>query len=334
VTEGRGRSFAVNGALLAALAAIVTAGLLAGPAKLGLGDVVTVALGGGDKVLRAIVIELRLPRLLLGVLVGGTLGAAGAVLQAMFRNPLAEPGVIGVSSCAALGAVLVLYLGLAGYTDVVLPLAAMTVALLGMGLLLAVVLTQASMLTLILAGVILNSFAAALVALALNLSPNPFAYNDIMFWLMGSLANRSFTDIVLILPFLGAGWLLMAASLRPLRATVLSDQAAQSLGVNLRLARGLVIAGVALAVGASVAVSGVIGFVGLVAPHMVRPLVGHDPVRVFVPSALAGAILLTGADILIRLIPGGANLRLGVLTALLGAPFFLYYLLASRRTMP
>lgn len=329
-----GKSAKAIGVLLAALAAVSAAALIAGPAAIGLGDVLSVVAGGGEAVVRVIVLELRLPRLLLGILVGGTLGAAGAVLQALFRNPLAEPGVIGVSSSAALGAVLVLYFGVASYTDALLPLAAMGMAVLAMGLLLAVVLTNASMLTLILAGVILNSFTAALTALALNLSPNPFAYNDIMFWLMGSLSNRSFADILLILPFLGLGWGMMAASLRPLGATVLPDEAALSLGVNLKLTRGLVIGGVALGVGATVAVSGVIGFVGLIAPHLVRPLVGHDPARVLVPSALAGAILLVGADVLIRLLPGGANLRLGVVTALLGAPFFLYYLLAARRTMP
>ena len=321
-------------ALAALLMVVAVIALLAGPAEIGLGEVFTALRGGGDDVVRAIVVEIRLPRLLLGALVGATLGASGAVLQALFRNPLAEPGVIGVSSSAALGAVLVLYLGAASYTEVWLPLSAMGMAILAMGLLLAVVMTQASMLTLILAGVILNSFAAALTALALNLSPNPFAYNDIMFWLMGSVANRSFEDILLILPFLVLGLGMMGVALRPLRATVLPDEAAASLGVNLKLTRSLVIAGVAFSVGASVAVAGVIGFVGLIAPHMVRPLVGHDPARVFIPSALAGAALLVGADVLIRWLPGGASLRLGVVTALLGAPFFFYYLMASRRAMP
>lgn len=319
--------------LLALLAAASLAALVAGSAKLTVGDLLALLSGRADEVVKVILLELRLPRLALGLLVGGTLGMAGAMLQTMFKNPLAEPGVIGVSSSAALGAVVVLYFGLAGFDDFLLPLSALVMALLAMGLLVAVVATQASMLTLILAGVALNSFAAALTALALNLSPNPFAFNDIMFWLMGSLTNRSFNDVLVALPFLAAGWALMALACPPLKATVLSDEAAASLGINLKAARTLVIAGVALAVGASVSVTGVIGFVGLVAPHLVRPVFGHEPGRLLVPSALAGAILLVGADVLIRLLPGGENLRLGVVTALLGAPFFLYYLIAVQGRM-
>lgn len=319
--------------LLALLAAVSLAALVAGSAKLTVGDLLALLSGRADEVVKVIILELRLPRLVLGLLVGGTLGMAGAMLQVMFKNPLAEPGVIGVSSSAALGAVIVLYFGLAGFDEVLLPLSALLMALLAMSLLVAVVATQASMLTLILAGVALNSFAAALTALALNLSPNPFAFNDIMFWLMGSLTNRSFDDVLVALPFLAAGWVLMALACSPLKATVLSDEAAVSLGINLKAARTLVIAGVALAVGASVSVTGVIGFVGLVAPHMVRPLFGFEPGRLLLPSALAGAVLLVGADVLIRLLPGGENLRLGVVTALLGAPFFLYYLIAVQGRM-
>jgi len=206
-------------------------------------------------------------------------------------------------------------------------------ALLAMSLLIVVVLFDVSVLTLILAGVALNSFAASLTALALNLSPNPFAFNDIMFWLMGSLSNRSLADLTLILPFIVIGWGILFAATRPLKTTVLSDEAAHSLGVNLKLTKIMVIIGVALSVGASIAVTGVIGFVGLVAPHMVRPLFGHDPRAIFLPSALAGALILVGADVLIRILPGGGNLRIGVMTALLGAPFFLYYVIATRRAM-
>lgn len=312
---------------------VMGASLSVGPASLSAGEMLAGLFGSGDELLQAIVWELRLPRMLLGLVVGATLGLTGASLQAMFKNPLAEPGVIGVSSAAALGAVVVLYFGLAGFTDIGLPLAAMAMALVAMGLLVLVVLWDVSVLTLILAGVALNSFAAALTALALNLSPNPFAYNDIMFWLMGSLSNRSMADLWLVLPFILGGWGLMLLAAIPLRATVLSDEAAQSLGVNLKRVKILVIAGVAFSVGASVAVTGVIGFVGLIAPHMVRPIFGHDPVKLMAPSALAGAILLLLADVLIRLLPNGENLRLGVVTALLGAPFFVYYLFATRKAM-
>lgn len=290
--------------------------------------------GGGDTMVRTIIMDVRLPRVALAVLVGGTLGASGALLQCVFRNPLAEPGIVGVSSSAALGAVLVLYLGVVNFTSVVVPLSAMTMAIAVMGFLLTLVLVNASMLTLTLAGVIVNSFTAALTALALNLSPNPFAYNDILFWLMGSLTNRSIDDVMLILPFLALGFLLMLLSLPALGVTVLTSEVARSLGINLRWTRALAIAGVSLSVGATVAVSGVIGFVGLIAPHMVRPFVGHRPSHVFYSAALMGALILLGADTLIRLLPFGANLRLGVVTALMGAPFFMYYLLAQRRHLP
>ncbi len=321
------------GGLFTLLAFVSLLSLKAGPATLGFGDVFAGLFGSGDPLLETIVRELRLPQLLLGLVVGGTLGIAGASLQALFKNPLAEPGVIGVSSSAALGAVIVLYFGFAGFTDIALPLAAIGMALLAMSLLILVVLWDVSVLTLILAGVALNSFAASLTALALNLSPNPFAFNDIMFWLMGSLSNRSLADLTLILPFIVIGWGVLFAATRPLKATVLSDEAAHSLGVNLKLTKIMVIIGVALSVGASIAVTGVIGFVGLVAPHMVRPLFGHDPRSIFIPSALAGALILVGADVLIRILPGGGNLRIGVMTALLGAPFFLYYVIATRRAM-
>lgn len=319
--------------LVIALFAISLAGLTAGAGVLNAGDVLEALVGTGDHVLDVIVWELRMPRLVLGLLVGATLGLSGAALQAMFKNPLAEPGVIGVSSSAALGAVVVLYFGLAGISDIALPLAAIGMALLAMSLLIIVVMWDVSALTLILAGVALNSFMASLTALAINLSPNPFAFNDIMFWLMGSLANRSMDDVVLILPFVAIGWGLLLAAAKPLTATVLSDDAAHSMGVNLKATRILVISGVAVGVGAAIAVSGVIGFVGLVAPHLVRPIFGSDPRRLFIPSALAGALILVGADVLIRLMPNGGNLRIGVMTALLGAPFFAWYLIASRRAI-
>jgi len=319
--------------LVIAVLAVSLLGMTKGAGIVSTGEVLKALFGTEDHILEVIVWKLRLPRLLLGLLVGATLGISGAALQAMFRNPLAEPGVIGVSSSAALGAVVVLYFGFAGINDYALPIAAIGMALLAMSLLIVVVMWDVSALTLILAGVALNSFAASLTALAINLSPNPFAFNDIMFWLMGSLANRSMDDLMLILPFVLFGWGLLFLAAKPLTATVLSDEAAHSLGVNLKSARVLVIAGVAFSVGASIAVTGVIGFVGLVAPHLVRPIFGHDPKKLYLPSALAGALLLVGADVLIRILPNGGNLRIGVMTALLGAPFFAWYLISSRRAI-
>jgi len=319
--------------LVIAVAGVSLLGLTKGAGIISSGEMLKALFGAEDRILEVIVWELRMPRLLLGLLVGATLGISGAALQAMFKNPLAEPGVIGVSSSAALGAVVVLYFGLAGINDYALPLAAIGMALVAMSLLIVVVMWEVSALTLILAGVALNSFMASLTALAINLSPNPFAFNDIMFWLMGSLANRSMDDFVLILPFVAFGWGLLFLAAKPLTTTVLSDEAAHSLGVNLRVTNILVIAGVAFGVGASIAVTGVIGFVGLVAPHLVRPVFGHDPKKLYVPSALAGALILVGADVLIRVLPNGGNLRIGVMTALLGAPFFAWYLIASRRAI-
>ena len=327
------KPYAAYGALISLLLLVSLLSLKEGPAVLSFGDVFAGLIGTDDNLLQTIVRSLRLPQLLLGLLVGATLGISGAALQTLFKNPLAEPGVIGVSSSAALGAVVVLYFGYAGVGDIGLPLAAIGMAMVAMSLLIIVVLWDVSILTLILAGVALNSFAASLTALALNLSPNPFAFNDIMFWLMGSLSNRSMDDLLLILPFVLVGWVVLFATARPLRATVLSDEAAHSMGVNLKAIKIFVIMGVALSVGASIAVTGVIGFVGLVAPHMARPLFGYDPAKLFIPSALTGALLLVGADVLIRVLPSGGNLRIGVMTALLGAPFFLYYLIATRREM-
>lgn len=327
------RLFIVLSVLGLALIVLLFLSLWAGTVAINPTTLMDVMRGGGDDVVKTIIVDVRLPRVVLAALVGGTLGAAGALLQCVFRNPLAEPGIVGVSSSAALGAVLVLYLGLADFTSVVVPLSAIVMAVVVMGFLLSLVLVNASMLTLTLAGVIVNSFTAALTALALNLSPNPFAYNDIMFWLMGSLTNRSGDDVALILPFLVTGVFLMSLSLPALGVTVLTSEVARSLGVNLRWTRVLAIAGVSLSVGATVAVSGVIGFVGLIAPHLVRPIVGHHPSHIFLPSALMGAIILLSADTLIRILPFGANLRLGVVTALMGAPFFMYYLLARRGHM-
>lgn len=282
--------------------------------------------------LEAIVFEeIRLPRTLLAVLIGASLGLSGAALQGMVRNPLAEPGVIGVSSSAALGAVIVFYFGLAAIFPMALPLGGIAGALLAVVFLYLLTGKNSSMLTLILAGVAVSSLAAALTALALNLSPNPYASLEIFFWLMGSLADRSFTHVWLILPPTLLGWWLMLRGRRDLDVLSLGEDSAQSLGVNLQKLNQKIILGVALAVGSAVSVSGGIGFVGLVVPHLLRPYVGYQPGRLLISSALGGAILLLAADIVVRLLPTQQELKIGVLTALLGAPFFLHLILKSRR---
>ncbi|MFG1480265.1 iron ABC transporter permease [Xanthobacter sp. V4C-4] len=273
-----------------------------------------------------VLVELRLPRALLGVLVGFSLGLTGAALQGLMRNPLADPGVVGVSGAAALGAVTAFYFGAAALLSLALPLGGLVGAGLATTMLLLLARRGASTTALILAGVALNSLAGALTALALNLSPSPYATLEIVFWLMGSLADRSLQHVALAVPFIVVGAALVLATGRGLDALTLGEETAESLGFSLPRLRLAVIAGTAAMVGASVAVSGAIGFVGLVVPHLLRPLVGHRPGRLLLVSALAGAALTLGADVLVRLIPTRPELKLGVVTALIGAPFFLLLL--------
>jgi iron complex transport system permease protein len=279
----------------------------------------------------AIIFQLRLPRTVLGVAVGAALGASGAALQGYTRNPLADPGILGVSSMASLGAVLTLYFGLTVATPWMLPAAAMAGAGLGVALLLLMAGARSSILTFVLAGVVLQNLAAAAVALALNLAPTPWAVNEIVDWMMGSLADRSVEEVRLALPFIIVGLGLMLTTRRALNALTLGDIGARSLGVNLTVARLMLTAGLALSVGASVAVTGVIGFVGLVVPHLVRPLVGARPGDLLIPSALGGAALVLAADIIVRMTPSAAEVKLGVAMAVLGGPFFLVLLIGLRR---
>jgi len=268
-----------------------------------------------------ILVELRLPRALLGALVGASLGLAGAALQGLMRNPLAEPGIIGVSGTAALGAVMVFYFGLAGSMSLALPLGGIAGALVATFLLYVLAGRGAGTMTLILAGVAINSFAGALTALALNLSPNPYAALEIVFWLLGSLADRSLAHVALVLPPMLVGWALLLASARALDALTLGEDTAHSLGVDLRRLRWQLVGGAGLSVGSAVAVTGAIGFVGFVVPHLLRPLTGYRPGRLLLASALGGAALTLAADIAVRLIPTRPELKLGVVTAIIGAPF-------------
>jgi len=279
----------------------------------------------------AIIFELRVPRTLLGILVGAALGASGAALQGYTRNPLADPGVLGVSSMAALGGVISLYFGLTVDSPWILPALAIGGAWLGVLLLLLLAGSTSSIVTFVLAGVVLQSVATAATALALNLAPTPWAVNEIVNWLMGALADRSVDELRLATPFILAGLAILFTTGRALDALTLGETGAASLGVDLRVTRLVLTAGVALAVGASVAVTGAIGFVGLVVPHLVRPLVGARPGPLLIPSALAGAALVLAADIVVRLTPSAAEVKLGVAMAAIGGPFFLFLLLRLRR---
>lgn len=279
----------------------------------------------------AIIFELRLPRTILAIGVGAALGMAGAAMQGYTRNPLADPGALGVSSMAALGAVLTLYLGAGAAEPWVIATAAMIGALIAVMLLLALSGQASSIVTFILAGVILQTMAGAGVALALSLAPNPWAVNEIVNWLMGSLADRSLGEVQMALPLIAAGCVMLMFIGRGLDALTLGETGARSLGVNMTATRWILAIGVALTAGASVAVTGVIGFVGLIVPHLLRPLVGARPGGLLIPSAIGGAVLVLAADIAVRLTPAASEVKLGVAMAVLGGPFFFALLLSLRR---
>ncbi|MEA5161621.1 FecCD family ABC transporter permease [Cereibacter johrii] len=321
--------------LLLALALLVVLlfllSLLVGPAALGLGESLRALVTGQGEAVVLVMREIRLPRAILGLAVGAVLGISGAAMQGFLRNPLAEPGLVGVSSSAALGAVIALQTGLAASFTLALPLSALAGAAISVLLILGLAGPRGGALALILAGVAISALAAAGVALILNLSPNPFAAMEIVFWMMGSLADRSMTHVALALPFLLAGSALLLTLGRGLDALTLGEDAAEALGVRLGRVRLLLILGTALSVGAAVAVAGTVGFVGLVVPHILRPLVGARPSRLLPASALGGAAMLLAADVAVRVIAPDRDLKLGVLTAIVGSPFFLHLIWRMRR---
>lgn len=280
----------------------------------------------------AIIFELRAPRTILALLVGAALGLAGAAMQGYTRNPLADPGVLGVSATAAFGAVLTLYFG-AGATPWLLPVAAIIGGVVGVILLMILSGLSGSAITFLLSGVVLQAVAGSAVAFALSLAPNPWATQEIIDWLMGALTDRSYDEVTLAAPFIAAG-AAMLLSLRPaLNALSLGEASAASLGVNLRRTQAALALGVGLTVGACVAVTGVISFVGLIAPHILRPLTNGEPGRLLLPSAFGGAILVLAADLLVRLTPAAAEVKLGVALSAIGGPFFLAVLISMRRRM-
>lgn len=258
------------------------------------------------------------------------MGLAGAAMQGYLRNPLAEPGIIGVSASAGLGAVLAIQTGLATAFALALPLMGLVGAAAAVGLVLALAGPRGSALTLILAGIAISALASALTSLVLNLSPNPFAATEIVFWMLGSLQDRSFEHVWLALPFMALGWLLLASLGRGLDALTLGEDAAEALGINLTRLRLMLVVGTAACVGAGTAVAGAIGFVGLVVPHILRPFVGGRPSALLWASALGGAVLVLAADIAVRVILPDRDLKLGVLMALVGAPLFLHLIFKTR----
>jgi iron complex transport system permease protein len=318
-------------ALLVALLALGSLGT--GPVRLSPLTVLEALFGGGSDVQQTIVREIRLPRAILGLAIGAILGLSGAALQGLLRNPLASPSLFGAPQSAAFGAVLMISLGWADVRSWALPVAGIAMAFVSVFALLGIAGRNAGLLLLILAGLAISSLAGSATALVMNLSPNPFAALEIAFWLLGSLEDRSFRHVLLALPFIIAGATLLMSQRSAFRALSLGEETAQSLGVDVGRLRLLVIIGVALGVGGGVAVTGSIGFIGLIAPHLMRPLVGHDPGRLLVPSALAGAALLLAADIAVRIIPSTTDIKVGVLTSIIGVPFFLYLIVRERRTL-
>ena len=317
--------------LLLVLVIAAAASLLAGTVWLRPGEVLAALTDPRPSLAGLIVTEIRLPRTLLAILVGGILGLSGAVLQGLLRNPLAEPGLLGVSAGASLGAVIAIYYGFSTSFVLASPLFALVGASItaGAALLLA---RGGGTLALILAGSAISSVAYAGVYLALNLAANPYASFEILTWLMGSLAERNWDHVRLAGPFIVIGGVVLLLTGPALEALALGEQQAESLGIDVGRVRLLALFGTALGVGAATAVAGSIGFVGLVAPHVVRPLVGHRPGKVLVPATLAGAILVVGADIATRLVPsaGSQPIGLGVFISLVGAPFFLWLVLRIR----
>jgi iron complex transport system permease protein len=288
-------------------------------------------LAGTDSAAAVIIGEIRLPRTLLAIAVGAALGMSGAALQGLLRNPLADPSLTGASQGAALGAATVFYFGLFPAVGAAAPALA---GLIGAGLALLLMLglagsSRPSMV--IMAGLAISTLTGAALATVLNFAPNPFAMQELVFWLLGSVSERGLDHLMLLLPALLLGGGLIWSQRQLLFGLSLGEQVAESMGLNYRRGSRLIVLGAALLVGAAVAVAGSIGFVGLLVPHMVRPLVQHRPDRLLLPSALAGASLVCLADICVRLLPPGREIKLGVLTALIGAPLFIWLVWKDRK---
>lgn len=326
------RDIGLSAVLVALLVALALLSLVVGQAGLTASEALR-ALFDGQGAAGLIVREIRLPRTVLALTIGATLGLSGAALQGLLRNPLAEPALFGAPQSAAAATSLVIAFGLAPVTSFVAPVAGIVGALISVGGLVLIAGRRASLTITLLAGLALASFAGAMTALILNLAPNPFIALEVAFWLLGSLEDRSTDHLVIALPFFVVSWIVLALGAKAYRALALGEDAAVSLGVNISRTRLLVVAGTAIGVGAAVAVAGSIGFVGLVAPHLVRRFVNSDPARVLLPAALTGAVLLTAADILVRIVPAAIELKIGVVTALIGVPFFLAMIFSERRML-
>ena len=318
------RNPALIGGLIVASALLMLAAIMLGSTPLGTRHILQALMGQGSPGDAIVLWEIRLPRAMAAYAVGAALGLSGAALQGLLRNPLAEPGVLGVSASASLFATFTLYFGFSAISSLVLPLAAIAGALVATSFLAVVALRVNSVIALILIGVGISSFSGALMTLLMNLAPNPFSLSDMINWMMGTVANRSFEDILFAAPFLILGAVLILSSGRDLSAFTLGEEAASGIGVSLTTVRMKIVFGNGFCTGAAVAIAGAVGFVGIVAPHLVRPHVDHEPSATLLPSALLGGVILVAADIFIRVAPTTTELKLGVVAALLGAPIFVW----------
>jgi iron complex transport system permease protein len=321
------------GILLPVLLLVLVMAVNVGPVDIDLGKAIQDWLDDQTTIESLILFDIRLPRSLLAMLIGATLGLAGASLQGLLRNPLAEPGIIGISNGAALGAVIVFYYGIAGIAWFLLPLGGLIGALVAMIIIFLLVGQNRSIITLILAGIAINAIGGAFIALALNFAESPYAMQEIVFWLLGSVSNRSVNELYIAMPFMLVGWGMMLYCGRFLNALTLGEETAKSMGFNVARMRLVLILGVTASVGAAVSVAGNIGFIGLVVPHLIRPFVAYEPRRLLLSSAITGAILLLIADIVVQILSDNGEMKLGVITALVGAPFFLFLILKSRNVL-
>jgi iron complex transport system permease protein len=326
------RGVPMTAVAILALAAAAGASLFLGRVNISPHQILDGLFSSDVNLARLVVVELRLPRTLLAILVGAALGLSGAVLQGLLRNPLAEPGLLGVTNGAALGAVVSIYFSLSTLFGLATPLLGLVGAL-GAGAL-TFALGRGGTLSLILAGSAVSGLMTAFLAVALNFAPNPYAAFEMSIWMLGSLSQRSWDHILLAGPFIVAGLVVLSTLGRAIDALALGEPQAASLGIDLDRTRVLALLGVGLAAGAATSVTGSVGFIGLIAPHLVRPFVGYQPSRTLLPSALFGAALLLLADIGTRVLHTSSELRLGVITSLIGTPFFFWLVVRLRRMAP
>jgi len=268
--------------------------------------------------------ELRIPRTIMCILTGVALGTGGAALQTLLRNPLAEPSIIGISSSAALGAVLVMSFQLHLVSLFFMPVGAIIFSMVAASLLVFISRRSHDHVTILLVGVGISLLSGAATSFLLSISDNPYAVNEIVFWMLGSLSNVSNDDLLLAVPFALSGALLMLSTAPAQNYFVFGGEVAASSGINVKTLRAKVILGASLGVGGVTAIIGMVGFIGLLSPHIVRPFVGNEPRRTLIWSPVVAAALVLAADIAIRLLPTTSELRLGVVTTLIGAPLFLY----------